>query len=264
MPFEILPDEHGGYAVSRDGHPQSYVHLEDPGLLVYEYVQHLAMALDTLPSGRLRLTHVGGAGLSFARYVQHTRPGSPQIVLEPDVELTAAVREQLPLPRGHRIRVRAVDGLAGVSALRERSADVVVVDAFDEGRVPGELAGTTFAQHLARVLVPGGLIAFNTCDDIGLRHARSLAATLGEALPHLGLIALKEVLSGRRFGNVVILASDEPLAEAALSRRAASAPFPTTFLPGVATRNWLGGAQPFGASGIRSPVPPDPGAWRRR
>lgn len=264
MPFEVTPDEHGGYVVSRDGHPQSYVHPGDPGLLVYEYVQHLAMALDVLPPGPLRVTHVGGAGLSLPRYVEHTRPGSPQIVLEPDVELTATVRERLPLPRRHRIRVRAMDGAAGVAALRDNSADVVLVDAFDEGRVPGELVGAVFAQDVARVLVPGGIAAINTCDEPGLRHARAVAATLADALPHLGLIALKEVLSGRRFGNLVIMGRDRPLPEARLSRQAAGATFPTSFLGNAATRRWRGGVAAFGPTGIRSPIPPEPGVWRRR
>ncbi|MBA2696071.1 MAG: hypothetical protein H0U62_09605, partial [Actinobacteria bacterium] len=101
------------------GHPQSHVQPDDPTLLVFEYVQHLAMVLDTLPPGRLGVTHVGGAGLTLARYVEHTRPGSPQIVLEPDAALTELVRREVPLPRGHRIRVRPVDGRTGVAALKD-------------------------------------------------------------------------------------------------------------------------------------------------
>ncbi|CAN5533240.1 fused MFS/spermidine synthase [soil metagenome] len=264
MPFDITRDDHGGYEVTRDGHPQSYVHPGDPGLLVYEYVQHLALILDVLPPGRLRITHVGGAGLSLPRYAEHTRPGSPQIVLEPDAELTQAVRETVPLPRRHRIRVRPIDGLAGITALREDSADVIVVDAFDAGRVPGELLGSDFAQEAARALTPGGLLAMNTCDEPGLRHARAVVATLAQKFPHVGLLALKEVLNGRRFGNLVLLTSDQPLDEARLQRRAASATFPTTFLGTAATSRWLGGAPAFGAIGMRSPIPPEAGVWRRR
>ena len=39
------------------------------------------------PGERLRVIHVGGAAMTLARYVAHTRPTSPQIVLEPDAEL---------------------------------------------------------------------------------------------------------------------------------------------------------------------------------
>ncbi len=263
MSFDISRDERGGYAIARDGHPQSYVDLDDPGLLTFEYVQHVAMALDVLAQGPLRVTHVGGAGLTLPRYIEHTRPGSPQIVLEPDVELTTAVREKVPLPRRHSIRVRAIDGLAGVAVLRDASADVVVVDAFEGGRVPGELLGAAFTEQVARVLVGDGLLALNTCDQPGLRHARGLVATLATTFAQVGLIALKEVFSGRRFGNLVVLASHQPLPEAALLRRAASAPFPTKFLGAAATRQWLGGAPAFGPTGIRSPVPPEGRSWRR-
>ncbi|MGB3685642.1 MAG: fused MFS/spermidine synthase [Ornithinimicrobium sp.] len=263
MSFDISRDERGGYAVMRDGHPQSYVDLEDPGLLTFEYVQHMAMALDVLAPGRLRVTHVGGAGLSLPRYVEHTRPGSAQIVLEPDVELTAAVRKKVPLPRRHAIRVRAIDGLAGVSALRDASADVIVVDAFEGGRVPGELLGSAFTEQVSRVLVPGGLLALNTCDEPGLQHARAVVATLAAVFPQVGLIALNEVLNRRRFGNLVVLASHQTLHESALLRRAASAAFPTKFLGTTATARWLGGARAFGPTGIRSPVPPDGESWLR-
>ncbi len=118
---ELVRDDRGGVTVILDGSPQSHVQLDDPGLLAFEYVQHLGLVLDTLPPGPLAVTHVGGAGLTLARYVNHVRPGSPQIVLEPDAALTELVRRELPLPRQHRIRVRPVDGLQGWLSLPTRA-----------------------------------------------------------------------------------------------------------------------------------------------
>ena len=91
--IELVPDEDGrrGVTVMMDGSPQSYVDLADPGNLGFEYIAHLAAVIDTLPAGPLAITHVGGAGLTLARYVNAERPGSPQIVLEPDAELTELV-----------------------------------------------------------------------------------------------------------------------------------------------------------------------------
>lgn len=263
MTVEVQRDERGGFVVLRDGHPQSYVDLDDPGLLIFDYVQHLALALDTLPAGRLAVTHVGGAGLTLPRYVEHTRPGAPQIVLEPDEELTALVRRELPLPRRHRIRVRPVDGLRGLSALRDDSADVVVVDAFDVGRVPADLTGTAMAHQVRRALRADGLLLFNLADEPGLRHVARVVATLRVVLPHVALIGATEVVKGRRFGNVVLLAGQQPLDEAELSRRVARSDFPTTFWGSARTQRWAAGAAPFPPTGEPSPPPPDPGAWRR-
>ena len=38
-------DERGGVTVHLDGSPQSHVQPDDPTLLVFEYVQHLALAI---------------------------------------------------------------------------------------------------------------------------------------------------------------------------------------------------------------------------
>ena len=48
----------------------------------------LGALLDALPAGPVAVSHVGGAAMTLPRYVAHTRPGSPQIVLEPDAALT--------------------------------------------------------------------------------------------------------------------------------------------------------------------------------
>ena len=251
-----------------DGHPQSAVDVEDPSRLDFEYVQHLALAVDALaPSGPLRVTHVGGAGLTLARWAQHTRPGSPQIVLEPDTALTEAVRRELPLPRGHRIRVRGVDGASGVGALRDASADVVVVDAYAAGRVPASLGTLEWFGELARVLVPGGLVLANVADEPGMRYARRVVAGAREVLGHVAVIGLHEMLKGRRFGNTVLVASTQPLQLAQLRRSAAGAALPTGVLAGTELDRRVAGAHPFSAAGgdtSPSPEPPERGVWRRR
>lgn len=262
--LEVRWDERGGATVVRDGHPQSYVAPDDPELLVFEYVQHLAIGLDLLPAGRIGVTHVGGAGLTLARYVQHVRPGSAQIVLEPDEALTELVRRELPLPRGHRIRVRPVDGATGLGALKDASADAVVVDAYDRGRVPADLTHAGTAAAYARVLRPGGLLLLNLADEPGLRYVRRVIATLLEVLPHVAVVATHEVLKGKRFGNLVVLGSDSPLDENSLRRRAAAADFPTGVRGLAETRRLAQGATPLTAPGEESPQPPDAGRWRLR
>lgn len=249
-----------------DGQGQSAVDLGDPLRLEFEYVQHLALCIDALaPAGVLRVTHVGGAGLTLPRWVHHTRPGSPQIVLEPDAALTEAVRRELPLPRGHRIRVRPLDGAAGLGALRDASADVVVVDAFARGRVPADLTTTPWFEDVARVLGPRGLLLANLADEPGLRHAARVVAGARAALGHVAVVGLHEVLKGRRFGNVVLVGSGSPLDLWTLRRATASAGLPTGVLTGDEVARRVPAARPFTAEDAEpSPEPPERGAWRRR
>ena len=261
----FVVDERGGTTVVRDGHPQSYVDLADPSLLAFEYVQHLAHAIDLLPDGPVAVTHAGGAGLTLPRYVQHTRPGSPQIVLEPDAALTEAVRRELPLPRGHRIRVRPVDALTGLDSLKPGSADVFVLDAYAEGRVPASLTTAETLGRVADALRPGGLALLNLADEPDQRYLARVLATLHTVLPELAIIATHELLKRKRFGNYVVVASRRPFDVDQLRRLAARAPFPTGVRSGAPLDRLRRSARPLSdADSMSSPPPPDPGRWRLR
>ncbi|HLY33857.1 MAG TPA: fused MFS/spermidine synthase, partial [Jatrophihabitantaceae bacterium] len=193
-------DRPGGWLLLLDRIRQSYVDLDDPTYLDFEYIQAFADIVDALPAGPLAVTHVGGGAATFARYIAATRPGSPQIVLEPDEALTALVRRRLPFARGARIRVRGVDGRSGVAALGDDSADVLAVDAFLGGRVPAELTTVEFVADVARVL-GDGVVLMNVADGAPGLFVRRMAATLRTAFGHVAVTADPAVLKFRRFGN---------------------------------------------------------------
>jgi spermidine synthase len=256
---ELLADAErpGGWLLTIDRIRQSYVDLEDPTYLDFEYIQAFADVLDALPPGPLAVTHVGGGGCTVARYVAATRPGSPQIVLEPDAALTAAVRARLPLPVRSRIRIRAVDGRTGVAALRGESADVLVLDAFHGGRVPAELTTREFVADVARVLRPDGVFLANIADGPPRTYSRRFVAAVRAALPQALVIADSAVVKGRRFGNIVVAASSVRLPVEEIRRAAARAPFPRTVSAGFGRD-----ARPLtDAAPMRSPEPPDE-TWR--
>lgn len=256
---EVLADADrpGGWLLTVDRIRQSYVDLEDPTYLDFEYIQAFADVLDALPSGRLAVTHVGGGACTFARYVAATRPGSPQIVLEPDTALTELVRARLPLPARSNIRIRAVDGRAGVAALRDASADVVVLDAFHGGRVPADLTTREFWADVARVLQPAGVLLANIADGPPLQYSKRAVAAVRTALPQVLVMGEPAVLKGRRFGNVVVVASRTALPAQAIRRASAAAALPRS-VSTVYGRD----ARPLGdADAMRSPQPPDE-IWR--
>jgi spermidine synthase len=262
---DFVRDSRGGVTVVVGGHPQSYVDVADPGFLAFEYTQLLGLLVDTQPPGALAVTHVGGAGLTLARYVQHTRPGSPQIVLEPDEALTSLVRREVPLPRGHRIRVRPLDGRTGLVGLADGSADLVIVDAYAAGQVPADLTTREALVDAVRVLRPTGSLLLNLCDDRGLRYVARVLATL-QSIPEvadLALLALHEVLKNRRFGNTVVVASRMPLDPADLGRRAGRLPAAAGIRHGSGLRRVVAGAKPLSDNDSQlSPPPPDSGGWR--
>jgi spermidine synthase len=255
-------DRPGGWLVLIDRVRQSYVDLEDATYLDFEYMQSFAEVIDALPPGRLAVTHVGGGGCTLARYVAELRPGSPQIVLEPDAELTKLVRARLPFARGTRIRIRSLPGRAGVAELADASADVLVVDAFHGGRVPAELTTAEFFADAARVLRATGVLLVNIADGNSLQFARRLVAAVRTSLPSVLVRADPAVLKGRRFGNVVVAAAREGLPVDAVRRAAAAAMFPQRVVAGTGIDAFVAGAKPLtDAHPMRSPEPPDE-LWR--
>jgi spermidine synthase len=236
------------------------VDLDDPTHLEFEYVRRMGHVLDLAaePGAPLDVVHLGGGALTLPRYVAVTRPGSRQRVVEIDQPLTDLVREHLPLPRGARIRVRADDARVGLSALHTAGQDVVLTDVFDGARTPAHLTSAEFAAEAHRVLRPGGVYAGNVADGPPLRFARAQVATLRSVFRHVCLLAEPGTLRGRRFGNLVAVASDDELPIAGYVRNCAKDPMPARVVEGDDLDRFAGTARPvLDADAVASPEPPD-------
>ena len=218
----------GTFVLRVDGSLQSQVDLADPTHLGFEYVRRIGDVVDAIAARRqpVSAVHIGGAGLTLPRYVAATRPRSRQIVLEPDEDLTEFVRETLPLPKRSGIKVRGVTGRAGLTDLYEDSADLMIVDAFVREAVPANLVTAEFVAGCARVLRPGGVLVHNLIDgSAGLAFVRRVAATVRAGLGDGVVLAERKVLRGKSFGNVVLVASRQPVPDLTDSGRRAQPPY---------------------------------------
>jgi spermidine synthase len=258
-------DRDGSWMLLVNGTPQSHVDLDDPAHLEFEYVRRMGHVLDLAgePDAPLDVVHLGGGALTLPRYVAVTRPGSRQRVVEIDEPLTDLVREHLPLPRNARIRVRAADAREGLAALHTASADVVITDVFAGARTPAQFTSREFAADAHRVLRPGGSYVANVADGPPLAFARAQVATLRSVFASVCVLAEPGTLRGRRFGNLVAVASDGELPVAALIRRCAKDPMPARVVEGADLDRFAGHARPvLDADAVASPEPP-PGVFGR-
>lgn len=251
------PDHPGSWEVLSDGVRQSYVDLADPTRLVFDYARAIGAVLDGLPAGPLDVVHVGGAACTLARYVAATRPGSAQVVLDPDAELTSVVLDRLPLPEGADVRVEPVDGRTGLGRLPAGSVDVVVVDALAEGRVPAELTTTGFVAEAARMLRPDGVLVLDVVSAPDDDYARRVTASLGDVLAHRLVVGFPTIVRGLRFGNLVVAGSRQPLAAEVVRQAALRLPQPQLTLAGADVAGWVDGVAPLtDADAVPSPRPP--------
>ena len=257
--IELLADDDrpGGWLLLLDRVRQSYVDLSDPTYLEFPYVQALAAAVAALSPGPLDVVHIGGGGATLPRWIAATRPGSSQLVVESHAELLRVVCTRLPVGPSSGIQLMHGDGRSVLAELADDSVDVVIIDAFSGGRVPGDLTTVEALADAHRILRPSGLLLMNvTASDESFYLRRLVAALSG---PFTELVLQREQRGG--VGNLVIVAAgagqlpvgvivdDSPLGQV----------LPLT---GTSLRSFVGAASPLSVdSPMRSPEPPDD-SWR--
>ncbi|HEX3204733.1 MAG TPA: fused MFS/spermidine synthase, partial [Propionibacteriaceae bacterium] len=177
------PDRASGRVLMLDGAPHSYVDLDDPTYLQFDYAKVVVSAIDTAyPEGLpLRVYHIGGGGLTLPRYLEQVRPGTSSLVSEIDPGVVKIDTEQLELKTGHGIEVRIEDARLGIGRLADDSHDLVLGDAFGGVSVPWHLTTREMVREIARVLTEEGVYVINLLDYGPLGFARAEVATLTEA-----------------------------------------------------------------------------------
>lgn len=182
-------DGSGGLTLVLDSLRHSYVDLDDPTRLEFEYVQVMAAVIDTVfPEGdAIRAHHLGGGGLTLPRYLAAERPGTESLVSEIDGGVVEIDRERLGLDGQPGIEVRVEDGRLGLRRLDTDSRQVVVGDAFGGVSVPWHLTTREALIDIRRVLTADGVYVANLIDYDTLDFARAEVATLGEVFDHVYL-----------------------------------------------------------------------------
>ncbi|MGO4691296.1 spermidine synthase [Glaciibacter sp. 2TAF33] len=259
----IEPDRFtpGSFQLVVDGTPQSHVNLENPGELFFEYIQRIGHVIDLIgdPGQPITAVHLGAGALTLPRYVEATRPGSRQQVVELETELIDLVRAELPWDKRAQLRVRHGDArevLAKLPAGLHGAVDLVVVDIFSGARTPAHVTSREFYALAAPLLSARGVLAVNVADGPGLAFARGQAATLASVFPHLIGLAETQVLKGRRFGNIVFVAAHTPIDTGWIPRLLAGGPHPAKVIEGTELRQFMAGSLvSTDATATPSPLP---------
>ncbi len=256
-----------------DGTPQSHVNLRDPSELFFEYMRRIGHVIDLFrtPGAPISALHLGGGAFTLPRYIEATRPGSRQQVIELESAIVDLVREVAPLPRRASIRVRhgdARDMLGKLPAGMHGAMDLVIVDIFAGSQTPAHVSSVEFYELIRPLLAPGGLVVVNAADGKGLPFVRGQVATLASLFSDVTAIAEPQVLKGRRFGNVVMLASQPGGGTASsdldwLPRLLAGGPHPARLLTGRELTDLIGTTKPVTDVTAKDSPAPTPGIFGR-
>lgn len=248
--IERDPSCSSGRLLFLDGVAASYVDLDDADHLEFLYIQRFAALLGVLwPEPRpLRVTHVGGAAASLARYLGEARPHSAQLVYEYDGALVELARRELGLLTFPGLKVKIGDARPRMDRRSAGSADVVIGDAFVGRKVPETLRGSDYVRQVATVLDAGGVYLLNTIEGPDLLGARRHAATLQRQFRTVFCTTDPDVLAGRTSGNVLFLATDRdtftfPLG--ALTRVCTTGSYPDQVIRPDDIADFIGDARPY-------------------
>jgi spermidine synthase len=240
-------DSPGAWLLKINGVQSSHVVVGDPLTLDFEYMRWMAALVESrwpvAPGPSLRALHLGGGACSLARYLAARYPQARQVVVEIDAKLAELVRGWFDIPRAPLVRIRVGEARAVTESLTEGSRDLIIRDVFAGSRTPLPLTTLEFTRAARRVLAPGGIYLVNCGDSPRLEMARREVATIGDVFGQVAVIADPPMLKGRRYGNVVIAGSDQPLGEdPQLARRLLGGAVPARLLDRDEAAKFAGGA----------------------
>jgi spermidine synthase len=143
---------------------QSAIRLSRPGELELAYTRAMMAFLLFAPAPREALM-IGLGGGSIARFVHERMPGTRMTVVEISPKVVAAARAFFGLPdEDARLSVVVADGADHVAG-RVGAWDVLLLDAFEDGRSVPSLASQAFYDACYAALRPGGVLVVNFIAD---------------------------------------------------------------------------------------------------
>ena len=148
----------GGHAI------QSAIRLASPDRLELAYTRAMMAFLLFAPAPH-ELLMIGLGGGSIARFAHARLPRTRVTVVEINPEVVAAARSFFGLPPDEgRVKVLVADGAAYVPA-SPAAYDVLLLDAFEDGRSVRQLATQGFYDACRDALRPDGILVVNFIAD---------------------------------------------------------------------------------------------------
>ena len=197
----------------------SYVSLENPAYLTYEYetvLSELSMLVAS-HNPEFRALIIGGGGYTMPRYLMQAYPQSQVEVIEIDPEVTQVAYDYLGLPRDSGMVIYHEDARMAVPKLPLGQYDLVIGDAFNDVAIPYHLTTKEFNDQVKALMAKDGIYAVNLIDRFQSgRFARSFVSTLQMTFPYVYLIRGDRDWNNDERETVVVVSSSQPLTREAI------------------------------------------------
>ncbi len=200
---------------------QSSMYLDAPFDTDFEYPAYFHTALAVKP-GAMRTLAIGLGGGTVVKRMWRDYPWMTIDAVEVDPTVIDVAREFFALPEDERVRVHVGDGRAFLEAPGE-TFDIIVVDAFDDDRVPRPLMTGEFMRAARVRLAEDGAVVYNLIGYLTgdrSRPFRSLYRTLANVWRRVWVFEVDEGVDTEGC-NIILLATDAGISTEQLQARIA-------------------------------------------
>ncbi len=230
-----------------DRSPQSSMRVDDPFDTDFEYPQYLHLALALNPAAQRTLV-VGLGGGTVVKQMWSAYPDMRIDAVEIDPEVIDVARRFFELPDDERVRTFVGDGREFVETTAD-TYDIVMLDAYDDDRIPYHLTTREFFESVRARLNPHGVVAYNVIGSIEgdwSKSFRSLHRTMGNVWRRIVVFAVGIGADPRRgeIRNIIVLATDAEVTDEELLGNIESRAHGRVTLPGfesLARDHYVGG-----------------------
>ena len=226
-----------------DGLVHSYISLQDPTFLAYDYLKVIAdIATYTAQQNpNMRALFIGGGGYTMPKYLEKKYPQSTLEVIEIDPEVTRVDFAYLGLSPDTHIVTFNEDARQAVKKLPEGQYDMVFGDAYKNYSIPYQLTTHEFNQQVKGLLKSNGIYVANLIDKLHSgKFLRAYVNTVRQTFPYVYLIPGNTAWEDDSRATHLVVCSMQPLASTALSEASARAGFaPPVITPKDTLASWL-------------------------
>ena len=165
-----VTDNDGVRLLKFERNHQSSMRLDDPFETTIEYVGYLHITLAVKPDAQ-RVLVIGLGGGSVVKRMWRDYPTMRLDVVEIDPEVAEVASTFFELPADDRIDVHVADGREFLGR-RCDIYDIIIIDAFDDDRVPRHLLTEEFMRLCRDHLAEDGVVAWNVFGAVYGPHSR--------------------------------------------------------------------------------------------
>lgn len=207
---EPVGSDHWLLMINNEMH--SMVDVSNPSNLLFDYAKKVGKIIEHLfpEKSKINVLHLGGGALTFARYINSTRPGSSQWVIEIEENLIDFVLQAIPMSTKGPTKIHLGDARSVLEEIKQDlygKIDLVISEVFLGPHSAANVSSVEFYRLVAFVLSKNGVLVTNIIDDGLHRYVKDQAVTSKNAFLHTSALVYRKI-DDNKYRNCLMVSSN--------------------------------------------------------